>query len=951
MKRSIFAALASLWLTAVACGQPFLVPSMPPCAGAFCAVLGLTVARTIVYSGGVVMTLGSITGGASYTVGTHVRTLGAVTAGTGGTSGVYTGVPLTGGAGTGAVGTITVGSSGTVLSVSVTSTAETGYLVADVLSAASGNIGGVTGFSVPVATVGYKNVNLTGGTCSGVTANITVSAGGAISAVALVNRGTGCTTNDALTAASSDIGGTGSGFSVPASQVGAPSSPDNAYIWQSLPGSSDNPGGNAVSGNCADTVFCTNNLFAVGRDLVSTNASYYAYMFTDNYGGAGATGSHHTALFQFSMVATPSDTVGQSYTTLNAWSLATVPPPVNTSSLFGMNTQCKLGNGATGWSQCVGFEVDVDISVGATLNQKIGVQVVDQVVSGPTGAFYNAAYSTNSVQNAVGWDYAFVDGGYSGFPSLAATGTFAGCYPHTGTGNCGTIGAALDFWNYLTVTNSVLKGPQTSAGYGVNLLHTAFSNYAYVSPGFSVDPSGFAQIGTGVYSFSTSGPIIDAKGALGTGTPAVSAGGSGYTVGDFLYDSNNGIYKVATRSGTAVATVTVVRQPFINSTSVPANPVATTTNPVLRGGPAFGSGATLNLSWNTTGSTLSLNPSGGSVLINGSGISPTITTLYSGAQSATYTFAASKMVHYRGCGGGGSGGSGGLELANVAASGGGGGAGGGCFNEWARTSDLTPTKTITVGAGGAAVAAQTTNTTAGLNGNPGTITCFGGTIVSNSTICGGAGGGGAGGQLAATASGGGGAGTTNGSGASSTSGTGGSGGGSFGGAGGSGAGGGNGIANGAGAGGGGTSVAGFATAGGSSSGACSGGGAGGGLSAIDASNNGGAGGLPAISTGSHSTSSTGGTSGTPTGGSVTPTLLYSPGFGGGGGFGNGAGNSGAGGNGTQCGGGGGGGTAVNGSTAGASGAGGDGWIIIEEYFHHREPANDNIDLRMAALAA
>ena len=59
----------------------------------------------------------------------------------------------------------------------------------------------------------YPNVPLTGGQGSGATATITVS-GQAVTSVAINNGGQFYAVNDSLTAASSYIGGTGSGFSV-----------------------------------------------------------------------------------------------------------------------------------------------------------------------------------------------------------------------------------------------------------------------------------------------------------------------------------------------------------------------------------------------------------------------------------------------------------------------------------------------------------------------------------------------------------------------------------------------------------------------------------------------------------------------------------------------------------------------------------------------------------------
>lgn len=89
-----------------------------------------------------------------------VGALGTITGGSGGTTGTYGGVSLTGGSGSGATANITV-AGGAVTAVTILNPG-TAYVVGNTLSAASGSIGNVTGFSVPVASVAI-NSSLAGG--------------------------------------------------------------------------------------------------------------------------------------------------------------------------------------------------------------------------------------------------------------------------------------------------------------------------------------------------------------------------------------------------------------------------------------------------------------------------------------------------------------------------------------------------------------------------------------------------------------------------------------------------------------------------------------------------------------------------------------------------------------------------------------------------------------------
>ena len=64
----------------------------------------------------------------------------------------------------------------------------------------------------------YTNVPLTGGSGAGATANITVS-GGAVTAVTIFDPGAGYEVGDSLSASNTNLGGTGSGFAVPVTNL------------------------------------------------------------------------------------------------------------------------------------------------------------------------------------------------------------------------------------------------------------------------------------------------------------------------------------------------------------------------------------------------------------------------------------------------------------------------------------------------------------------------------------------------------------------------------------------------------------------------------------------------------------------------------------------------------------------------------------------------------------
>lgn len=172
----------------------------------------------------------------------------------------YTNVPLQGGSGSGALATFTVyappGGHGPIANCTVTFPGIN-YQVGDVLTVNNANLRGQgAGFSATVsalngggiATFGsitggsgydsalsiFKNVPLTGGSGSGAIANIGTSSGAVVS-VAVINPGVNYAFGDVLSASNTNLGGSGSGFSVPVGQVNVVGPVRGSWVKQDVP--------------------------------------------------------------------------------------------------------------------------------------------------------------------------------------------------------------------------------------------------------------------------------------------------------------------------------------------------------------------------------------------------------------------------------------------------------------------------------------------------------------------------------------------------------------------------------------------------------------------------------------------------------------------------------------------------------------------------------------------
>ena len=286
---------------------------------------------------------------------------------------------------------------------------------------------------------------------------------------------------------------------------------------------------------------------------------------------------------------------------------------------------------------------------------------------------------------------------------------------------------------------------------------------------------------------------------------------------------------------------------------------------------------------------------GGTANTTGAGIAPNIQ--WFNGTPGTFTWnkpPGARTVYVIAVGGGGQGGSGAAGTSAAARTGGGGGAGGGITAGWLVASQLPPSVTVTVGAGGHNAGVAVTGTNTGNAGQAGSNSTFGTYLTGGGGQHGGGGGGGAG--------------------AAGTGGTGGTG-----------------IALG-GAGGASTAGGGLGNAA-TGAGGAGGGGSGGGLAiTTQVAVNGGSSGFSAL--GSSANTAAGGVVNSTAPGTGSPiTIQGNVGCGGGGGASSITTNAQAGANAAGYGGGGGGGGAANSSFhSGAGGTGAQGYVLVITYF-------------------
>jgi hypothetical protein len=176
-------------------------------------------------------------------------------------------------------------------SITLTSPATVNTGVAGVLSPITGGTLYTNGT--------YTNVPLTGGTGTGATANITVS-GAAVTAVTIVFGGQGYVIGDVISAAAANIGGTGSGFSVPVLTINSPTGVNIPNVTTTLSSAVINI--NTSSGGFAigQPVFVSN--FTGQQTIVANNGSGQLTLSPGTASSGGSTATLTTNTYKYTTI-------------------------------------------------------------------------------------------------------------------------------------------------------------------------------------------------------------------------------------------------------------------------------------------------------------------------------------------------------------------------------------------------------------------------------------------------------------------------------------------------------------------------------------------------------------------------------------------------------------------------------------------------------------------------
>jgi hypothetical protein len=257
-------------------------------------------------------------------------------------------------------------------------------------------------------------------------------------------------------------------------------------------------------------------------------------------------------------------------------------------SAINLNPQLVFTSAATDWTEGSIAEYDIGIQSGASVVRKFGIKLTQLNTDVVQGTIADAGLKFGGQTGAVGWKNSILFGGDQS--------------PWTAT-------QTLLKAEYST---QQLTAPNTISGFAADLLEVSLPAFASTGglirgPGFAVGGDAVMQDGTALFSPSSSGLSIDAKGSIETAV-SINSGGTSCAAGDILDIGSNGRVVVNSANSGVVATYTVLDPPYDFSGSPPATLSAT----AYPSSPGPCTGVVFNVTWSAR-TLLTFNPSGGAV--------------------------------------------------------------------------------------------------------------------------------------------------------------------------------------------------------------------------------------------------------------------------------------------------------------------------------------------------
>jgi hypothetical protein len=331
---------------------------------------------------------------------------------------------------------------------------------------------------------------------------------------------------------------------------------------------------------------------SVANDTVAINGLIAGILSFDNI-RAGAAGSRSAVHGQLNILGTPADT-GQFYVSMEGYTYANVNANGTalavSGALDGGAFSAFLDTGGTFYATVFGVEASAGIAAGASADVRIILSIEAQEFEAVRGTSFDAGISFNrgtaGTSPGLGYGIAFGHPTQSWF--FASDSVLIGAIPR-------------------------IKGPPRSllADRGLDLSKVWFTTAAVVLPGFAIDPTGQVKIVNGAITRTASGLSFDIANRIVTAV-APAAAGTAYAVADLVYETTSGsILRVATVNGSGGITGLTLLVPG-SLAAAPGAPL-----PLYAG---TGTLATVTLT-TLANTRLSLNPSGGDVLMGAAGSS------------------------------------------------------------------------------------------------------------------------------------------------------------------------------------------------------------------------------------------------------------------------------------------------------------------------------------------